>query len=391
MIEKLRDKKTIFTILWFLLPAITGFLKWKHNSINNYYIFKGVFFHTLQKINLYHLYPAEYFDCNHYGPIFSMVIAPFALIPDYVGVPLWVVFNAFILYKALMVLPIEDKYKWLLLLITVVDLMTASHSVQSNSMIAGMIILSWYYVKKDKVIWAAFFVLLGTFIKLYGIVGIAFWVFSKSKVKYILYLLFWSLLFFALPMLISSPEFVYQSYFDWFNSIVEKNEVNQIKTEITNNRQDVSFMGLFRRVFNLNFSGLLFIIPGFLLQVLPLVQFKLYNCVVFQLRYLASILIFVVIFSSSSESPTFVIATAGVAIWFITQSIPINKWVWYLLAFVIVITSLTATDLFPMNIRRFFVFYSVKALPCIVVWFVCVYQLFNANANTVSSKWIIQE
>jgi hypothetical protein len=391
MIEKLRDKKAVFTTLWFLLPALTGFLKWKHNSINNYYIFKGVFFHTLQKTNLYNLYPAEYFDCNHYGPLFSIIIAPFAIIPDYIGVPLWVVFNAFVLYKALMVLTVDYKYKWLLLLVALVDLMTAAHSVQSNPMIAGMIILSWYYVKKDKVIWAAFFVLLGTFIKLYGIVGLAFWVFSKNKVKYIASLLFWTIILFALPMLISSPEFIYQSYFDWFNSIVEKNEVNQVTTTITNNRQDVSFMGLFRRVFKIDFSNLLFLIPGFILQLLPLVQFKLYKSVVFQLRYMASLLIFVVIFSSSSESPTFVIAVAGVAIWFITQSIPVNKWIWFLLGFVILITSLTATDLFPMHMRRFFVFYSVKALPCIVVWFVCVYQLFNANANTVSSKWIIQE
>jgi hypothetical protein len=71
MIEKLKDKKTAISLLWLLLTAITGFLKWKQNTINNYYIFEGVFFHTLKQVNLYSLYPAEYFDSNHYG-LFSL-------------------------------------------------------------------------------------------------------------------------------------------------------------------------------------------------------------------------------------------------------------------------------------------------------------------------------
>ena len=53
MIEKFKDRKFIVSLLWFLLPAMAGFLKWKNNSINNYYIFKGVFFHTIDKVNLY--------------------------------------------------------------------------------------------------------------------------------------------------------------------------------------------------------------------------------------------------------------------------------------------------------------------------------------------------
>ena len=392
MLEKLKEKKFALSLLWFLLPAMAGFLKWKHNSINNYYIFKGVFHHTVDKLNLYNLYPLEYFDSNHYGPLFSVVIGPFALLPDYIGVPLWTIFNAFILYKALMVLPVHDNYKWILLLLTLVDLMTASHSVQTNPAVAGMIILSWHYVKKDKIIWAAFFVILGTFIKLYGIVALAFWVFSKQKIKYILWLFIWSILLFCVPMIISSPEFILQSYFDWYKSITEKNEANQTMLNGIGNRQDISIMGLFRRVTLINnFSNLVFIIPGFLLQVLPLLQLKLYKNTVFQMQYLASLLIFIVIFSSSSESPTYIIALSGVAIWFMTQEIPIKKRTLILLIFVIIITSLTATDLFPPKIRDFFTFYSVKALPCIVVWLVCIYQLFNFSENTNTSRWIIQE
>ena len=88
MFEKLKGKKFSLSLLWFLLPAVAGLLKWKQNSINNYYIFKGVFHHTINQTNLYSLYPAEYFDSNHYGPLFSLIIGPFALLPDYIGDPL---------------------------------------------------------------------------------------------------------------------------------------------------------------------------------------------------------------------------------------------------------------------------------------------------------------
>lgn len=392
MILNLRDKKQIFTILWFLLPAVAGFVKWQRNTVNNYYIYKGVFYHLLDQTNLYHLYPKEYFDCNHYGPIFGFMIMPFALIPDYIAIPLWVVFQAFVLYKALMVLPIKYDYKWIILAICLVDLMTSSHSVQINPTVVGMIILSWYYVKRDQVVWAVLFVMLGTFIKLYGIVGLAFWVFSKSKIKYIGYMFFWSIILFVLPMIISSPQFIIQTYIDWFVSLTAKNLENEALVNGIGNRQDLSIMGIFRRIVGFsNFSNLIFIIPGFLLQVLPLLRFKWYDNLIFQLRYLASLLIFVVIFSSSSESPTFIIATTGVGIWFMTQEFPIKNWNWFLLIFVILITSLTATDVFPRKAREFFIFYSVKALPCVIVWFVCIYQLFLYQFNSISSKWINQD
>ena len=389
MLVNIKNKNNIFTIFWFLLPAIAGFLKWQRNSINNYYIYKGVFFHTVNKTNLYELYPSEYFDCNHYGVVFSVIIAPFTFLPDYIAVPLWVVFQAFVLYKALMVLPVKIEFKWILLAISIVDLMTSSHSVQINPAVVGMIILSWYYVKKDQVIWATFFVMLGTFIKLYGIVGLAFWVFSNQKIKYIGYLILWSAVFFVLPMAISSPGFVVQSYLDWLQSLTEKNLENETIVNGIASRQDISIMGMFRRIFRWkDFSNLLFIIPGFLLQVAPLIQFKKYKFQIFQMRYLASLLIFVVIFSTSSESPTYVIATTGVAIWFITQENPIKKWVWVLLIFTIIVTSLSATDIFPRHIREFFIFYSVKALPCILVWFVGIYQLFFGVKTDTNSKWI---
>ncbi len=389
----IKEKRNIPIVLWFLLPALAGYAKWVRGAVNNYDIYKGVFYHLVKQVNLYSQYPQEYFDSNHYGVVFGLIIMPFTWLPDGIGVPLWVALQAFVLYKALQALPIKPAYQWILYLICIVDLMTASHSVQVNPSIAGMLILSWYFVKKEQDYWAVLFVMLGAFVKLYGIVGLAFWVFSRHKLAYIGYGILWAIILFALPMLFSSPSFVIQSYFDWYESLVHKNIENQhIVNGIGQSMQDVSLMGFVRRVGGLPMlSNLFFLVPAVILQGLPLLLFKQYNNTIFQLRYLAAVLIFVVIFSSSSESPTFVIAVSGVAIWFVSQSFPIQRWVWAVLGFVMLGTSLSATDLFPPDVRRMFIIYSIKAVPCCVVWFVCIFQLLFDTTSQKMTLWLNQD
>jgi hypothetical protein len=90
----------------------------------------------------------------------------------------------------------------------------------------------------------------------------------------------------------------------------------------------------------------------------------------------------VVIFSSSAESSTFVIAVTGIGVWYIIQDGANKKFNNLLLGFVIILTSLSATDLFPPYIREHIILpYSLKALPCFVVWCVLVYQLLTKDFN----------
>lgn len=101
----------------------------------------------------------------------------------------------------------------------------------------------------------------------------------------------------------------------------------------------------------------------------------------FKLLMLASALLWVVIFNHKAESPTFIIAVAGVAIWYFNQ--PKSTLNTILLALVFVFTCLSPTDLFPPDIRNSFVTpYQLKVLPCILVWLKIVYdQLTYKHLN----------
>ncbi len=385
-------KISIVAILWFVMAAAAVLAEVLRgpNSVNNWFIYKGVFNHTLQQVNLYAEYPSEYFDMNHYGPLFSLVVAPFALLPWWPGCIIWCLANAWFLYYAIMKLPLQQRQRSIILLVTAIEMMTSVHNVQFNPMLTAWIILAFVLVDKEKEGAATFFIAAGFFIKLYGIIALVSFLFSKHKIRFVLSFAFWMVVLFCLPMLISSPHFITQSYVDWYHAIIDKNIQNTDGT-LVGGMQDISVQGMIRRMMrNPNFSQLWVLIPAGLLYVLPLAKIKAYRSQLFRLLYLALSLIMVVIFSSSAESPTYVIAVAGVGLWFVLQPSPPAKWAMAALVFVLLLTSLSATDLFPRFLKKnFIVAYSLKALPCLVVWLIIWWQLMRQKFYVSSEEHLL--
>ncbi len=376
MIAKLLNNKKIILVIWILLASISAIKQYLIGNDNNYLIFKNVFYHTLEQKSLYATYPDLYFDHNHYGPIFSLFIAPFALLPDGIGMVLWCLFNALVLVYAIRQINLESNKINLVLWICAHEFLTAILGQQFNPIMTSIIFLSYVLIEKEKDFWSACLIVLGTFIKLYGIVGLAFFFFSKNKMKFIGSLAIWSIVFFLLPMAISSPEFILNSYSEWFTRLVEKNNENAS----LNSMQDISIMGMVRKTLNMpHLSNMLFLIPGLLLFGLPYLRFNMYSNKKFQLLLLASVLIFTVIFSSGSESPTYIIAFAGVAIWFVIQEEK-TKWTWFLFIFAMILTSFSPSDLFPKYIKETYIKpYALKALPCVLIWFQITYELITTQ------------
>jgi hypothetical protein len=373
-------KPFIYTI-WFGLSlfAVGKSVVLGHSHIhNNYFVYKYNFIHVIHQQNLYVREPEHYFDLNHYGPIFAYVIAPFALMSDAVGVVLWVMFTAWLLLFAIQKLPIKKEHGLIILLLCAHELMTSAANVQINPLIAALILFSFIFIKKENDFWAALMIALGTFIKLYGVVGLAFFFFSNNKIKLIGSLIFWSVVLFVLPMLLSSPSFIIQTYHDWYTDLVDKNLTN-----IASTREDVSVMGMVRKMMVPNLSNLVVLLPGVLLFALSYLRIKLFSNLNYQLLIVASTLIFPVIFSTGSESPTYIIAFVGVAIWYINSGRPVSALDVFLLVFALILTSLSPSDLFPRYLKEHYVDpYALKALPCFLIWLKIIYEaLFRQFTN----------
>jgi hypothetical protein len=379
--------KKYVAIIWCVLSVLIAFKQILRDRYNNYKIFKNVFWHLMDIKNLYLHYPNEYFDRNHYGPFFSIIIAPFALLPDILGgVVLNLALVSLFIY-AIFQLNIDDKYKAILMWIITNELITSLLSFQFNIYIVSCLILSFAYITSQKEIKAAWLISIGFLIKLYGIVGMSFLFFTKNRAKLVLSFGATTIILMFLPALISNFDFVYQSYIDWFNALAIKNEANKV----LGNMQDISVFGLIKRIFNLpNLSNLIIIIPAFIIYSLSYFQYKNFKNPTFQLLFLCSTLIFTVIFSTGAESPTYIIAYTGVGLWYLLLNNRYHKFYMFLFILSVFLTTLSPTDIFPKFIREEYIIkYSLKALPCFLIWLVIQYQLIFFHKSKFESKIII--
>ena len=376
----LRDYRLLLG-LWMLLAVVAALTKL--HSCNNFLIFRGVFWHAWQGQSLYACYPAEYNDMNHYGPFFSLVIAPFAVPPLWLGLLLWCVALTMMLYVAVRWSQFTQRQQLFLLWFCAHELLTALFMQQFNIAIAAGIVLTYYCIEREKDFWAAFFIMLGTFVKLYGIVGLAFFFFSRHKGRFVVSLLFWAAVMFVAPMVFHGPDYVIGQYQEWMESLTAKNADNMF-----GGGTNISLLGMVRKISGCaTYSDLCLIIPGLLLFALPYLRLAQYRHVAFRQTLLASTLMFTVLFSTGSESSGYIIAFVGIVIWYTAVPWQRTSWDVALLVFAFVLSSLSPSDLFPAYLRKEWVQpYALKALPVTLVWLKLCYEMIVKDYAAVSRQ-----
>jgi hypothetical protein len=372
----IHNKKLIIG-LW---CSVIFFVFVKHTFLstpsNNYLIFKYTYVHAVDGENMYWRHPHEYDDKNHYGPIFSLVFAPFAILPDALGELFYIGASVLLLLWAIYCLPIKEWQKNVMLLICLNELLTAGFNVQFNISVAAIILFTYVLIIREKEFFAPLPMLIGTFVKLYGIVGLAFFFFVKNKPKFIVGCVAWSIVLFLAPMILSSPDYVVSMYKEWFLALVAKNGENISLVSY----QDFSVMGFVRRIFgDSTIPNLPFLIGGVGLFGLPYLRFSQYKNRAFQLLLVASTLMFPVLFSSSSEGATYIIVFVGIALWFVIQPQPYRWHHWVLLGGVIFFASLNSTDLYPKEFRDYLRLHAFKAFPCALVWLRIIYEMLTKD------------
>ena len=194
--------------LWLIMALVSVGLH-MHN-FNNFLIYKFTFWHALEQKSLYAAYPADHFDVNHYGPIFSLIIAPFAVVPSlWVGVALWHIALALFLWWAIWRSTLARWQIVAVIWFTAHEMLNALGMSQFNVATAAMILLSYSAIRQGKEEWSAFWIVLGVLVKVYGIVGLTFFLFARNKWKSVLWLAVWTLVLVVLPMPFFGIEYVW--------------------------------------------------------------------------------------------------------------------------------------------------------------------------------------
>ena len=350
-----------------------------HSNYNNYLIFKGSFHHLINHQDLYNPYPAEHFDIYKYSPTFALFMAPLSYLPDVVGLIIWNLINAFVFLIAIWNLPFKnDKVKIWLLGFVLLAFITSMQNFQSNALIAGLIILGFSFAEKQKIWLAVLLISFTFFIKIFGIVGLAIFIFYKNKWKTALYILLSFLILTILPLIVIPTHQLFELYKSWFAMLQADHSTSY----------GYSIAGIISSWFGLVDVKNWVLIFGIISFFIPFIKVKRYKNPLFRLWILAYILIWIVIFNHKAESPTFIIAVTGVAIWYFSQKRNLLNLILLILTFLF--TILSPTDLFPAMIRKEFIQpYSIMALPCLLVWIKLLIDFLRLDFAKIQSNIIV--
>ena len=340
------------------------FIGTHQTDYNNYLVFKYSWFHLINGTNLYGVYPTEHWDFYKYSPTFALFMGLLAYLPDIVGLSLWNLLNVITLFFAIRMLPFSVKTQCILLWFMAFEMLTSIQNSQSNCLMGGLIILAYGCMQQQKILLATLWLVVATYIKVYGAIGFCLFLFYPGKLKFVLYATLWTVVLAALPLCVTTYSNLVQQYHNW---------ADLLRADATA-ATGISVAGWLNKWFGFsNIRGYV-TVTGLVLFLLPLVRFGLYRNEVFKLLMLAFMLIWVIIFNHKAESPTYIIAVAGVGIWYF--ALPKAAWRTGLLWLVFIFTSLSATDIFPRYIRMHFIYpYAIKAVPCILVWCVVLIEL----------------
>lgn len=375
MMKKLKEWLSDFRVIfagWLIMALVPWLSRWLRDAFDlDYSIFYHSFWHAWQQMPLYIIYPE---DGNYflYGPLFTVLMAPLAVLPYQMGRLLWMLIITVVPFWSIRKTCFTRYQQVFILWFVAAEAYLCTLDSESNSLILAILIFSFYLIDKEEDRWAALLIALGTVTKLFGIVGLAFLPFSRHKLKLIGWTAAWTAILLVLPMLVFGVEYISQQYVAWYDVLVHKNELNQFAAG-----QNVSLLGIVRKISQCaTYSDLWLMIPGMVLFALPYLRFQQYKYLAFRQTILASVLMFIILFATSSENYGYIIAMTGVAIWYTAAPWKRSKWDVALMVVAFIFTTMSSSDLFYKPLWREIIKpYSLKALPVTIIWLKLTYEL----------------
>lgn len=353
--------------VYFLAGVVAPMLKFADGNWNNIKIFFHSSHHLFAEQDLYAAYPQEYGDFFLYGPIFSVFAIPFAFLPDWLGVFLFLTTTTAVFLAGVYSLNYTGKEKALFCWICFFDFLTNQQNFQTNSLIAGGILLSLSAIQRNRVLFSTFVTAFGLLVKIYGGVALVLFLFTKHRVKFAISFLLFTVALILVPAVFSSFDFALSSYGSWFDRLEAKN-ASVLNTPV----DQFGYRSLFdfsRRTLGIELPQRAILGVAAILTLIALSSWKLWHCKSHLAELaIASAMVGIVIFSTGAESPTFIILQAGLALWFLYKRRVNPRIAWVGLGIVVLFSSLSPTDLFYGELGEAYGRLALRALPCTLLW-----------------------
>ncbi len=341
------------------------------DEIANFIIFKTTSLRFLNHENLYDYVQYKIiWDKFFYTPQFALAFLPFALLPVNVSVIVWLLFGAALFYLALQKLPMTNTQKTLIFFIALIDLVNSLQNLQTNALNTALLLFIFICLQTNKPILAALCVAACLSIKIYPAAAGLLFLFYPNKIKFLLWSFLFTTLLFLVPLLVLPKDYYFSCLENWVKAVSEDANDKFIYNS-------PSLIGINYTWFSKPINHFYLQLTGLLLVFVPLIKLiKKQTDSTFVLLYLAFIMLFIVIFNHAAESPTYVIAITGAAIWYVVS--PKSMLNNTLLIVLFIACILLPTDIYPSWLRKeYFMPLKIRVVPCLLIWIKLFYDLLS--------------
>ncbi|HMC56165.1 MAG TPA: glycosyltransferase family 87 protein [Gemmatimonadaceae bacterium] len=366
--RRLRVGGYVLATVWVAAVLVTSLQAGAHRN-NNFLIFLTAWDNLRAGRDMYAA-SGRHFDIFAYSPTFALLFAPFAALPFTIGVLLWNGVNAAALYWALGRV-LTSRGALVARAIVFLDTVGAMQNVQSNALLAGLMIIAFAELERRHESRAAWAIGLGAAIKIFPLAAAIPGVFTPYRIPRLAIAgLLVAAILVAAPLLVTSPAALSMQYHQWAAH-------SSLQSATLRGYSVMEHLHLWLGV---DWPNKPIQVIGVVILLAPLSQIPHWGSERFRRLFLASVLMFCVLFNHKSESPSFVIALAGVGIWFALSA---RRGVdWGVLAVVFVGTVLSASDAMPEFLQqRYFQPYRLKTLPVLLVWILTQVELWTHSVK----------
>ncbi len=326
-------------------------------KINNFLIFRSSYYHLISGADLYAAYPLEHWDFYKYSPTWALLFAPFAALPIPAGLLLWNLLNAASLAVVIGLLLPARAAAWALLIVFF-EALGATQNAQSNGLAAALMIGAFIAAEHSRFAVGGWAIAAGTSIKLFPISAGIFGLLSPERVKHVVWCVITGVTLLALPLFVTPLDTLIAQYRSW---------------GAIGARDTLSFGQMWIGGIVETYRGAL--IPHAPIQAFGLVWVlgsswyaaRAWHEPVVRRLVLATVLGFATIFNHKGESPTYVIAFAGIGVWW--SVLPRARWRDALVLLAFVVGSLGGTELMSRAYRTtYHQGWQLKALTTTLAW-----------------------
>ena len=364
-----RSAELFIAALWVIAVVAATVQQGIQHQNNNFLIFRAASLHLLHGQDMYAAYPALHLDKYKYSPTFALLFAPFAYLPFALSFLCWTLLNGLLLWYAInRLLPGRPATVALLLLYLEV-LLTLQYG-QSNALVTALMILAFVALERGRQTGAAASITLGAAVKLFPLAGVSLAALYPRRLRFAAIFAATVAVAVALPLLVTTPHTLVAQYHSW-RAIEAKDAL----------RRGYSMMHYLHAWLGVDWPNWPVQIAGTLVLLLPLaVRWDRRESADFRRLFLYSLLVYAVLFNHASEPPTFIVAYAGIVLWYAGS--PPSRLRTGVMALTLLVMLVADLDVFPHEFKQdFLVPYRIRGIPTLVAWIVMQWELLRPGQH----------